>query len=420
MENRSKTMEEEVPVERTQKDVLCGRGVQVLHHVGNLRLHMAADEFREEYLRSRRSRKKEIAETIVKKLKASGSRFLRYSKQDKTKWVEATDAFAYSKVSHVLRGQNTGKVVRKMKEAEEFANNNSSTDTSGQNRPLLATDSTLQAKACSQDSQKGDSIPPTSAIVSASARIPPAMNNTFNASMYGMQVQNSLLPEQSKSPPVFAPQEPRHQVSNHGDFPGGGMIPQRRDPGSSLSSEFEMVRELLEQANGRANATSSLSALATALQRGENPFSLVSNLLSQQTAISNPIREQQQPIRQQQQQPIRQQQQQQQPNWFDELMASANSARNRSEVPHEINFLSYPIQQGQNYQQRQQQELRYPTGLVAHVQQDATHQTIPNNNNNVLTSILAQLLASTDSSQILAALLSKNNSREDTESRTLG
>eukprot|EP00980_Cylindrotheca_fusiformis_P026402 scaffold16066_cov109-Cylindrotheca_fusiformis.AAC.8 len=108
----------EVIVERTQKDVLCGRGVQVLHHVGNLNLHLAAIEFRDEYLRSRRSRKKEIIETIVQRLKATGSRFLRYSKADKTKWVEAEDSFAYHKVSHVLRGQNTGKVVRKMKEAE--------------------------------------------------------------------------------------------------------------------------------------------------------------------------------------------------------------------------------------------------------------------------------------------------------------
>jgi hypothetical protein len=107
--------DEEITVERTQKDVLCGRGVQVLHHVGNLRLHLAANDFREEYLRSRRNRKKEIIESIVMALKADGSRFLRYSKRYKTKWVEAGDAFAYDKVSHVLRGQNTGKAVRKMK-----------------------------------------------------------------------------------------------------------------------------------------------------------------------------------------------------------------------------------------------------------------------------------------------------------------
>jgi hypothetical protein len=117
--------DEEIIVERTQKDVLCGRGVQVLHHVGNLRLHLATNDFREEYLRSRRDRKKEIIESIVMALKSDGSRFLIYSKRDKTKWVEARDGFAYDKVSHVLRGKNTGKAVRKMQGKERNPQNTS-------------------------------------------------------------------------------------------------------------------------------------------------------------------------------------------------------------------------------------------------------------------------------------------------------
>lgn len=108
----------EVLVDRNARDVLCGRGVQVLHHAGNLHLHLAADEFREEYLGSRRDRKREIIETIVERLKATGSRFLKTAHLDKTKWVEADDTFAYQKVSHVLRGQNTGKAVKKIKKQE--------------------------------------------------------------------------------------------------------------------------------------------------------------------------------------------------------------------------------------------------------------------------------------------------------------
>ncbi|KAL3936623.1 MAG: hypothetical protein SGBAC_008100 [Bacillariaceae sp.] len=108
----------EVLVERTAGDVLCGRGVQVLHHAGNLQLHLAADEFREEYLSSRRDRKKSIIDTIVNRLKSTGSRFLKTAQADKTKWVEADDTFAYQKVSHVLRGQNTGKAVKKIKKQE--------------------------------------------------------------------------------------------------------------------------------------------------------------------------------------------------------------------------------------------------------------------------------------------------------------
>lgn len=108
----------EILVERSARDILCGRGVQVLHHAGNLHLHFAADEFREEYLGSKRDRKREIIETIVKRLKSTGSRFLKTSQTDKTKWVEADDSFSYQKVSHVLRGQNTGKAVKKIKKQE--------------------------------------------------------------------------------------------------------------------------------------------------------------------------------------------------------------------------------------------------------------------------------------------------------------
>ncbi|CAJ1937640.1 unnamed protein product [Cylindrotheca closterium] len=108
----------EVFVGRNASDVLCGRGVQVLHHAGNLNLHLAVNEFRAEYLRSRRGRKKEIIETIVKRLKSTGSRFLKTAHSDKTKWVEADETFAYQKVSHVLRGANTGKAVEKIKKQE--------------------------------------------------------------------------------------------------------------------------------------------------------------------------------------------------------------------------------------------------------------------------------------------------------------
>jgi hypothetical protein len=111
-DERTNQGSEEVFVERTQKDVLCGRGVQILRHIGNLRLHLAANELKVEYMRSRRNRKKEIIETIVAQLKSAGSRFLKTSKTDKKKWVEADDEFAYHKVSHVLRGLRTSKAFQ--------------------------------------------------------------------------------------------------------------------------------------------------------------------------------------------------------------------------------------------------------------------------------------------------------------------
>jgi hypothetical protein len=104
---------EEVPVERTQQDVLCGRGVHILHHVGNLRLHLAVDKYKNEYPGARRKRKREIVLAIVAEIKASGSRFLKRSESgSKNQWIEISESAAYQKVSHALRDQHTGKSLR--------------------------------------------------------------------------------------------------------------------------------------------------------------------------------------------------------------------------------------------------------------------------------------------------------------------
>jgi hypothetical protein len=192
--------DEEITVERTQKDVLCGRGVQVLHHVGNLRLHLAANEFREEYLRSRRDRKKEIIESIVVSLKAAGSRFLRYSKRDKTKWVEAGDGFAYHKVSHVLRGQNTGKAVRKMKGQGRNPRNIST------EQPHAALPQ-VPGKPAGGIAPGGiDNLAPTGANAPYGQALPNASlaSNLNPSTMPGLQLQNNLRTGQNTTP--FPPQ----------------------------------------------------------------------------------------------------------------------------------------------------------------------------------------------------------------------
>jgi hypothetical protein len=192
--------DEEITVERTQKDVLCGRGVQVLHHVGNLRLHLAANEFREEYLRSRRDRKREIIESIIITLKSAGSRFLRYSKRDKTKWVEAGDGFAYHKVSHVLRGKNTGKEVRKMKGKERNPQNTST----GQPHAALPQAPLQPAGGIAR--RDIDNLTPTGANVPYVQALSNAhMASNLNLStMPGLQMQNNLRVGHNTSP--FPPQ----------------------------------------------------------------------------------------------------------------------------------------------------------------------------------------------------------------------
>lgn len=191
--------EDEMTIDRTQKDVLCGRGVQVLHHVGNLRLHLAANEFRDEYLRSRRDRKKAIIQTIVMRLKTSGSRFLRYSKNDKTKWVEANDTFAYHKVSHVLRGQNTGKAVRKMKAEGSVPALGSSVSEGIQHQPK-AQNSLPQASAVPILPQSNGSVASADSNLSYLRRMNP------NSSMQGLQMQTNLLAGQNAS--TYAPLPP--------------------------------------------------------------------------------------------------------------------------------------------------------------------------------------------------------------------
>jgi hypothetical protein len=192
--------DEEITVERTQKDVLCGRGVQVLHHLGNLRLHLAANDFSEEYLRSRRDRKKEIIQSIVITLKAAGSRFLRYSKRDKKKWVEAGDGFAYHKVSHVLRGQNTGKAVRKMKCQGRHPQNTST----GQPHAALPQVPVQPAEGIAPGGI--DNLAPTGANVCYVQALSNASlaSNLNPSTMPGLQLQNKFRAGQNTTP--FPPQ----------------------------------------------------------------------------------------------------------------------------------------------------------------------------------------------------------------------
>jgi hypothetical protein len=187
--------DEEITVERTQKDVLCGRGVQVLHHVGNLRLHLAANEFREEYLRSRRDRKKEIIESIVITLKSAGSRFLRYSKRDKTKWVEAGDGFAYHKVSHVLRGQNTGKAVRKMKGQGRNPQNTSTGQPHADLPQLPLQPGGIAPGGTDNLTPTGANVPYVQALSNASLA-----SNLNPSTLPGMQMQNNLRAGHNTTP----------------------------------------------------------------------------------------------------------------------------------------------------------------------------------------------------------------------------
>ena len=99
---------------RSQRDVLCGRGVPIGKHYGNILLHTAINKYREKYLDSPRTDKPVIIRQIVQEIKAAGARFLKRLEPDGDDeiWVEVDDNYAYRKVGHAIRSRKTCKALR--------------------------------------------------------------------------------------------------------------------------------------------------------------------------------------------------------------------------------------------------------------------------------------------------------------------
>eukprot|EP00980_Cylindrotheca_fusiformis_P003955 scaffold871_cov130-Cylindrotheca_fusiformis.AAC.32 len=102
-EAKRKARKETKVVQRTARDILCGRGVPILNYHGNIRLHNIIDSYRAMYLNAERKSKPRLVTEIVNEIKAGGARFLKRSKDDLHSWVEVDDSYAHEKVSHALR-----------------------------------------------------------------------------------------------------------------------------------------------------------------------------------------------------------------------------------------------------------------------------------------------------------------------------
>jgi hypothetical protein len=88
------------------RDIICGRGLHILNHHGNLQLHLLVNKYRQSYRQSRRHEKSRIIRTIIRETKSTGARFLkRVTGAGDERWVEVDDKKAYEKVSHALRLQ---------------------------------------------------------------------------------------------------------------------------------------------------------------------------------------------------------------------------------------------------------------------------------------------------------------------------
>jgi len=82
-------------------DVLLGRGKPFQGHPGNRRLHDILAAHYDEYNNGGRKEKTELAEKIVKLVKATPAKFLRRDEDEM--WVTASDEAAREKVSHGFR-----------------------------------------------------------------------------------------------------------------------------------------------------------------------------------------------------------------------------------------------------------------------------------------------------------------------------
>ena len=92
-------------------DIICGRGLHIVDHRGNLNLHLMVNAYREEYFSSRRSEKRKITKHILDKITSTGARFIRKvsDAEGAEKWEVVDDETAYKKVSHALRLRTTNK-----------------------------------------------------------------------------------------------------------------------------------------------------------------------------------------------------------------------------------------------------------------------------------------------------------------------
>jgi hypothetical protein len=104
--NRNRNQRHPERIVGSPRDILCGRGLHILNHHGNLQLHLLVNKYRESYRQSRSHEKSRIIRTIIRETKRTGARFLkRVTGAGGERWVEVDDKKAYEKVSHALRLQ---------------------------------------------------------------------------------------------------------------------------------------------------------------------------------------------------------------------------------------------------------------------------------------------------------------------------
>ncbi|KAL3930158.1 MAG: hypothetical protein SGBAC_011884 [Bacillariaceae sp.] len=90
------------------QDIICGRGLHIMSHLGNIKLHRIVNRHRHTYQTASRREKAAIAQSIVDEIKRTGSRFIRRAEDGRDdEWIEVDKETAYRKVGHALRLRKT-------------------------------------------------------------------------------------------------------------------------------------------------------------------------------------------------------------------------------------------------------------------------------------------------------------------------
>lgn len=103
----------------TSKDVLFGRGRPFQEHPGNIRLSLIVESLQERYEQLSRNDKTVLAEDVVNKMKAQGTRFLR---QQNGYWETVKESMAREKVSQGFRSIRSGKTNSRTQKARSRNN----------------------------------------------------------------------------------------------------------------------------------------------------------------------------------------------------------------------------------------------------------------------------------------------------------
>ena len=111
-----------VPRRRVPKrdvDVLLGRGETANTHPGNNLFREERDKFKQTYREVERSKRKQIAVRLARRVHKWGGAFMRKDRGKKETWSEVSDSEAIEKCSHALREKK--EVVKKRKPVSNTA-----------------------------------------------------------------------------------------------------------------------------------------------------------------------------------------------------------------------------------------------------------------------------------------------------------